>query len=161
LEGPGALAWRLALRVGIMLLQQKFKVVSTHSSSRARFPPMPRDLISAKTRQEFREYFVATTLAKIDDAFRAEGFEADLSHEPSVGGQRRSLVEQYYHTVDWRNAEQVAGILRVFEGVLVALDLEAAGNGYNTDWARETAVALRRWLARERRAVGPLTENSP
>jgi hypothetical protein len=27
LEGSGALAWRLALRVGIMLLQQKLRVV--------------------------------------------------------------------------------------------------------------------------------------
>jgi hypothetical protein len=110
---------------------------------------MSRDLLSAKTRQEFREYFVSTTLAKIDDAFRAEGFEADLTYDPPVGGQRRTLVEQYYRAVDWRDRSWVSRVLRVYEAVLVVLDLEAASKGYNADWAKETAVALRRWLARD------------
>lgn len=111
---------------------------------------MARDLISAKTRQEFREYFVSTTLATINDAFRAEGFDADLAHEPPVGGQRRTLVEQYYYySVNWRDPEQVGRILHVYEAVLVNLDLEASGNGHNADLAREKAVALRRWLTRD------------
>lgn len=110
---------------------------------------MPRDLISAKTRQEFREYFVTTSLATIDDAFRAEGLQADRAHEPPVGGQRRSLVEQYYRTVDWRDPSQVARVLRVYEAVLVALDLRAISHADNADGARETAVALRRWLTRD------------
>jgi len=110
---------------------------------------MPRELISAKVRTEFREYFVSTTLAVIDDAFRAEGFSADLSHDPQVGGQRRTLVEQYYSTVDWTAVSEVSRVLRVFEAVLVDLDLEAESDGYNANWAKETAVALRRWLARD------------
>lgn len=110
---------------------------------------MPRDLISAKTRQEFREYFVTTSLATIDDAFRAEGLEADRAYEPPVGGQRRILVEQYYRTVDWRDPSQVARVLRVYEAVLVGLDLRATSNADNADGARETAVALRRWLTRD------------
>lgn len=109
---------------------------------------VPLDLISAKTRQEFREYFVGTTLAVIDDAFSAEGVKADLSYEPPVGGQRRTLVEQYYHTIDWRSADDVSRILRVYEAVLVDLDLEAAG-GHNAEGAKKTALALRRWLSRD------------
>jgi hypothetical protein len=110
---------------------------------------MAIDLISAKTRQEFREYFVSTSLATIDDAFRAEGLDADLSYEPPVGGQRRTLVEQYYHPVNWRDPEQVGRVLRVFEAVLVNLDLVAAGNSHDADQAREKALALRRWLTRD------------
>ncbi len=110
---------------------------------------MTRDLVSIKTRQEFREYFVSTTLAKIDDAFRAEGFEADLSFDPPVGGQRRSLVEQYYHGIDWSDPVQANRVLRVYEAVLVNLDIEASGGGHNADWAEETAAVLRRWLARD------------
>lgn len=110
---------------------------------------MPRDHISAKVRTEFREYFVSTTLAQITDAFRAEGFQPDLTYDAPVGGERRTLVEQYYRTVDWKDSSDVARILRVFEAVLVELDLEAGSNGYNADWAEETANALRRWLNRD------------
>lgn len=110
---------------------------------------MARDLISAKTRIEFREYFVSTTLAKIDDAFRAEGFAANLEYDPPVGGQRRTLVEQYYKSIDWSDVAQVSRVLRVFEAELVALDILAGTDDYNSAWAGETTAALRRWLARD------------
>lgn len=110
---------------------------------------MARDLVSAKTRQEFREYFVSTTLATIDDAFRAEGLQADLSHSPQVGGQRRGLVEQYYHPINWQSASEVARVLKVFEAVLVELDLRSSSDDPNAGWFREKATALRRWLARD------------
>ena len=84
------------------------------------------DPISGKTRTEFREYFFGTTLAEIDDAFRAEGIQSDLAFGPPVGGQRRTLVEQYYHTIDWRDPSDVGQMLRVYEAVLVSLDLCAA-----------------------------------
>jgi len=35
-----------------------------------------------------------------------------------VSGQRRTLVEQYYHTVDWADPRQVRRVLQVFENVL-------------------------------------------
>jgi hypothetical protein len=110
---------------------------------------MSRDLISVKTRQEFREYFVSTSLATIDDAFRAEGLKADASYQPRVGGQRRALVEQYYHSVDWRRASGVGSVLRVFETVLVELDLQVSAGGANTSCAREQGIALRMWLMRD------------
>lgn len=110
---------------------------------------MPRDLISAKTRVEFREYFVATTLGKIADAFDAEGLTPDEGFEPKVSGQRRSLVEQYYHTIKWSERGDVARILKVYEAVLVELDLEATSDDVGATWAKEKATALRRWLARD------------
>ena len=122
---------------------------SAHVSGPAILPLMAKDLISGKTRTEFREYFVSTTLAQIDDAFRSEGFVPNLDYEPPVGGQRRTLVEQYYRPVAWDNVSDVTLILRVYETVLVSLDLEAASNRSNSGWASETATALRRWLKRD------------
>ncbi len=83
------------------------------------------DLISKRTRQEFGEYFVGTSLRIIGDAFDAENVPCDRDYNPAEGGQRRSFVEQYYHSVDWRNPSDVARVLRVFASVL--MDLEQAG----------------------------------
>jgi len=82
------------------------------------------DLICKRTRQEFREYFMGTSLRIIGDAFDAESVPCDRNYSPPEGGQRRSFVEQYYHLVDWRNPSDAARILRVFGSVL--LDLEQA-----------------------------------
>ena len=62
---------------------------------------MPADIISKKTRTEFREYFVGTKLRIINNEFDAAGVECDLDHDPGLSGERRTLVEQYYSTVDW------------------------------------------------------------
>lgn len=105
-----------------------------------------RDLISPKTRTEFREYFVSTTLAVIDDAFRSEGFTADLDFEPPVRGQRRTLVEQYYKNINWRSPADASRVLRIFGAILVELDLMASRPGMNAEWALQEAKALRRWL---------------
>jgi hypothetical protein len=101
------------------------------------------DLISKRTRQEFREYFVGTSLRIIGDAFDAEDVRCDRNYSPPEGGQRRSFVEQYYHLVDWRNPSDVARILRVFGSVL--LDLEQAG----TDGAQRTRSRLLGHLQRD------------
>lgn len=110
---------------------------------------MEPELISRKTRQKFREYFVTTSLAHIEDAFGAEGFVPDLQFDPPVGGQRRALVEQFYHEIDWRDKGDVERVLRVFEAVLVELDLSAARGGDIADHARATAEQLRRWIERD------------
>lgn len=79
---------------------------------------MNKPLINAKARQEFREYFVEKTLREISEAFDASGVRCDLSYTPPVGGQRRTLVEQYYHTVDWEIWKSVQPVIRVFEAEL-------------------------------------------
>jgi len=83
---------------------------------------MPGDLISKKTRYEFREYFHSTTLGEIESEFGAADVPLDASHQPSTSGARRSLVEQYYHAVDftrWRDLRTVVqglGELRNLNG---------------------------------------------
>ena len=61
---------------------------------------MARELISKKTRQVFREYFVGTTLGIIADEFDAAGIEPDRDFTPSTSGARRGFVEQHYHALD-------------------------------------------------------------
>ncbi len=80
---------------------------------------MPRDLISKKTRIEFREYLVGWTLREIRDEFDIGGLEPDTSYEPDVPGQRRGLVEQYYAAIDFANPDVVDRLLQVYEAILV------------------------------------------
>jgi hypothetical protein len=101
------------------------------------------DLISKRTRQEFREYFVGTSLRVIGDAFDAEDVPCERHYNPPEGGQRRSFVEQYYHSVDWRNPSHVGRVLRVFASVL--MDLEQAG----TEGAQRTRARLLGHLLRD------------
>jgi hypothetical protein len=79
---------------------------------------MSADLISIKTRQLFREYFVGTSLRFISDEFDAARVDCDLAHQPTVSGQRRCLVEQYYHSVNWTDWRDIKKVLQVFESVL-------------------------------------------
>lgn len=101
------------------------------------------DLISKRTRQEFREYFVGTSLRIIGDAFDAEDVHCDRDYNPPEGGARRSFVEQYYHSIDWRNPPDVGRVLRVFASVL--MDLEQTG----TEGAQKTRTRLLGHLQRD------------
>ena len=77
-----------------------------------------RELISKKTRTEFREFLVGWTLREIENEFSSAGLEPDRSYDPQLGGQRREFVEQYYYTVDFANPAQVSRVLRVYEAIL-------------------------------------------
>ncbi len=79
---------------------------------------MSAEIISGKTRMQFREYMVGWVLRTISDEFDAARVHCDLSYTPQISGARRTLVEQYYHTVDWNDWTQVRRVLGVFEEVL-------------------------------------------
>ena len=79
----------------------------------------------------------------IGDALDAEDVVCDRGYSPPEGGQRRSYVEQYYHSVDWRNRSAVGRALRVFAGVL--MDLEQTG----TEGAQRTRARLLGHLQRD------------
>jgi hypothetical protein len=100
---------------------------------------MAKELISVKTRIRFREYFVRIPLGAIKDAFRAAGIPCSSEHRPQESGQRRSLVEQYYHSLDFSQWEDVKRALSVYEQVLE--DLAAQAKGVSDEEAR--------WAARE------------
>lgn len=105
------------------------------------------DLVSGGTRLAFREYFVGTTLATIGDAFEAAKIDWDPSFDPPVSGQRRTLVEQYYHTLDFTNWLDVKRLLSVYEGVLD--QLEVSIETYDTDHLKLEFAKLIRCLQRD------------
>lgn len=107
---------------------------------------MPREIICKKTRNEFREYFVSTSLRTITMEFDAADVPIDGDFQPSETGQRRCLVEQYYHTVDWSNWKDVRRIIKVYESVLAELD-ERAKRG--EEWAANTFASLKKWIERD------------
>jgi hypothetical protein len=80
------------------------------------------DFISKKTRNEFREYFVGTTLRTISEEFDAADVPLASDYSPPVSGERRSLVEQYYHAVNFSSWRDVQKVLRVYESVLIDLE---------------------------------------
>jgi hypothetical protein len=83
---------------------------------------MVHELISKKTRNEFREFFVGWTLREIEMEFDAADVPLDSEYTPSTPGARRSLVEQYYHSVDWTRWKDVRKVLFVYENVLTHLE---------------------------------------
>jgi hypothetical protein len=76
---------------------------------------MKKRIISAKTCIEFREYFVGCILREISNAFDAYEIRCDLDYQPpKITGERRILVEQYFHTVDWTDRKSTNQVLKVF-----------------------------------------------
>jgi len=79
---------------------------------------MAQELISKKTRNALREVLVGWVLREIGMAFEEVGIRCDRSFEPPVDGERRSLVEQHYQTMDFANVNDGKKMLTLLEGVL-------------------------------------------
>ncbi|HBZ35914.1 MAG TPA: hypothetical protein DEO33_05820 [Rikenellaceae bacterium] len=109
------------------------------------------DLISKKTRTEFREYFVGTTLRKISEEFDAADVPFASDYSPPESGQRRSLVEQYYHAVDFSSWRDVQKVLRVYESVLIELEERVKQPlwGNKDDYTEKKIALLIRCLDRD------------
>ena len=81
---------------------------------------MPADLISKKTRREFREYLVGSVLREIEGLFDNHDVERiAVPSEALPQGARRSLVECYYASIDWTDLSCVRKILDVYEEILL------------------------------------------
>jgi len=80
---------------------------------------MSNEIISKKTRTEFREFLVGWKLREIRNEFDAAGIECDDDYDPGLEGERRTLVEQYYHSLDFSNPSDVRKLISVYESVLV------------------------------------------
>ncbi|MBE3070596.1 MAG: abortive infection family protein [Planctomycetes bacterium] len=74
--------------------------------------------ISKKTRNEFREFLVGWTLREIEAEFEGAHIACDRGYEPGLGGQRRTLVEQHYHTLDLSRAADIRRLLAAYESIL-------------------------------------------
>lgn len=120
------------------------------------------DLISKRTRNAFREVMVGWTLAEIRTEFDNEGFRPDYEFAPDVTGQRRTLIEQLYHPIDWtdhRNASRVLGVYQTVVAITRRTQPDAAvdllenlhRDGIGTDGPSFTLPA------RTHRALQPLS----
>jgi hypothetical protein len=107
---------------------------------------MSADLISIKTRQLFREYFVGTTLRFISDEFDAARIDCDTVYQPPVSGQRRSLVEQYYHSVNWTDWRDVKKVLQVFESILHTAEKVIQSSGPGSEFSKRLKVEMENML---------------
>lgn len=109
---------------------------------------MSGDLISMKTRQVFREHLVGWTLRTITDEFDAADIQCDTDYQPNMGGARRGLVEQYYHTINWTDWRDVKKIIQVYENVLNQLmgnknaDEILTDTSSNPSWQMQDAKKL-------------------
>jgi hypothetical protein len=81
---------------------------------------MPQELISKKTRTELCEHLVGWTLRTIRNEFDSVDIACDEGYQPGVGGERRTLVLQYYNTLDFTKPGDVKKLLRAFENILTA-----------------------------------------
>jgi hypothetical protein len=99
---------------------------------------MSRELISKKTRNEFREYLVGWYVRQIDMEFDAAGIARRTDYSPNLPGVRRSLVEQYYASLDFTNWHDVKKLLSVYENILESVPLENAASLFELcKWLRK------------------------
>jgi len=111
-----------------------------------------RELISGKTRTEFREFLVGWTLRQIESEFSAAGLEPDRSYDPQLGGQRRELVEQYYHRLDFTDAGDIEKVLQVYEAILIDSEGQIANprpQGPDAVILKQEYDKLLAWLRRD------------
>src|ERR1051325_4132793 len=121
---------------------------------------MAGGIISKKTRLEFREYFVGSPLREITMEFAAADGPCDSDYKPACSGERRTLVEQYYHAVDFTNWKDVRKILKVYEAVLEKLEADAENRAWPDPGApRRLLVSLTKFIEKDgfRYASGHIT----
>ena len=111
---------------------------------------MSNEIISPKTRLEFREYFVSTSVARVDDAFALAGIPLRADFDPPCSGARRSRVEQYYISVNFSRWADARRVLVVYEHVLDELEHQVAhGDDYSKEYATKTLDSLLRCVRRD------------
>lgn len=114
----------------------------------ARIKTHTMDIISRKTRNEFQEFFVTKTLREISSYFENNNIKfSELPEDRNYGGQRRTLVENYYCNFKWADPKEVKNMLNVYEEVL--LDLSETENQWNIETNKKWLEKLTRYLLRD------------
>lgn len=88
---------------------------------------MSANLISPGTQAEFRETLSSFVLREIGDIFATGQFSPNLDYQPPVGGQRRTLVQQYFANIDLSDPRDVQRLLTVFEELIFRLNTSPNG----------------------------------
>ena len=112
------------------------------------------ELVSALTRREFQESYVAcAVLRQIESDFEDAGVTLhDLPASLRVSGQRRSLVEQYYIGVNWSSMDEVRCVLNAYESHLFRLSQDYRDES-KKDYRRLIALLKEDGLSYELRRI--------
>jgi len=109
---------------------------------------MNSEIVSKKTRNEFREFLVGWTLREIEMEFSAVYIDCDRHYDPQLSGQRRSLVEQYYHTLDFANLSHIRRLLVAYENILYSAEQRLSGL-YDKTLAEQSILNLVSYLKKD------------
>lgn len=83
-------------------------------------------LVSPRILQAFREHYVSTGVIRtIQDAFAAQGIQAKDRSATDVGGARRTLVEEFYRSLDLTQMRDARKLLAVFAAELYGIEQSA------------------------------------
>jgi hypothetical protein len=108
---------------------------------------MSKELISKATRNEFREVLTGYVLREINTIFEAGGLTPLEGYQPTVGGQRRGLVEAYYANIDFSSVEVVRKLLLTYEEIMEGL--QRAQETAPNDTLQATIKSLLRRMERD------------
>lgn len=113
--------------------------------------PENKEIISRKTRNELREFLVSYTLRQIEKEFDSAYIEPDLEYQPPISGERRSLVEQYYHKMDWSSWRDVRKFLKLYANIISELErkIENFPSSYDIEQNKESHKMLLHWISKD------------
>lgn len=80
------------------------------------------DLISKATRNEFREALVGFVLREIEMFFEGAGLSCEEGYDPPVTGARRTLVEQYYASIDFNSPNDINKLITAYGEIVIRLN---------------------------------------
>ena len=80
------------------------------------------DLISKTTRNEFRETLVGFVSRDIEMFFDGSGLTCNEDYNPPVSGARRSLVEQYYASINFSSPNDIKKLLVAYGEIVLNLN---------------------------------------
>lgn len=110
-----------------------------------------KEIISRKTRNELRGFLGGYTLRQIEKEFDSAYIEPDLEYQPTTSGERRSLVEQYYHKMNWANWNDVHKFLKLYGSIISELErkIENSPDSYEVEHNKESHKMLLHWITND------------
>ena len=94
------------------------------------------DLISKKTRNEFREALVGFVLREIEMFFEGADLSCNEDYNPPVTGARRTLVEQYYASIDFSAPNDIKKLLAAYGEIVLRLNRNGINDTTKDDLLR-------------------------
>ena len=82
---------------------------------------MQREIISRRTRSEFRKLTTNSTVGQIEDAFRDEGFSPNSDPDFKDSSDRRLTANNFLNAVNWTDVNECDRAIRAMERILIPI----------------------------------------